>query len=169
MIEGRGYTIYILHPYPEFYTTRGNEYDAENNDSLVLKIAGKHTSFLFSGDIQDEAEEDILHIGTWLQSDVIKVPHHGGKTSAHEPFFEAASPEIAVISAGRENPFGHPHQQTLDVLKDIRVFTTSESGAIRITEAESGLKAETFQDCQLKRTNSASEELMNYKKLFAVW
>ena len=167
MIEGRGYTIYILHPYPEFYTARGNEYDAENNDSLVLKIAGKHTSFLFSGDIQDEAEEDILHIGTWLQSDVIKVPHHGGKTSAYGPFFETVSPEIAVISAGRENPFGHPHQQTLDVLRDIRVFTTPESGAVRIAEAESGLKTETFQDFQLKKTNSLREELLNYKKLFA--
>jgi competence protein ComEC len=169
MIEGRGYTIYILHPYPEFYIARGNEYDAENNDSLVLKIAGEHASFLFSGDIQDEAEEDILHIGKWLQSDVIKVPHHGGKTSAYEPFFETVSPEIAVISAGRENPFGHPHQQTLDVLKDIRVFTTPESGAVRITEAGSCLKAETFQEFQLKKTSSVSEELLNYKKLFAVW
>ena len=169
MIEGRGYTIYILHPYPEFYTVRGNEYDAENNDSLVLKISGKHTSFLFSGDIQDEAEEDILHVGKWLQSDVIKVPHHGGKTSAHGPFFEAVSPEIAVISAGRENPFGHPHQQTLDVLRDVRIFTTPESGAVRIAEADSGLKTETFQDFQLKKTNSVSEELLNYKKLFAVW
>jgi competence protein ComEC len=169
MIEGRGYTIYILHPYPEFYTYRGGEYDTENNDSLVLKIAGEHTSFLFSGDIQEEAEEDILHIGKWLQSDVIKVPHHGGKTSAYEPFFEAASPEIAVISAGRENPFGHPHQQTLDVLRDIRVFTTQESGAVRITEAGRGLKTETFQEFQLKKTNSLGEELRNYKKLFAVW
>jgi len=170
MIEGRGYTIYILHPYPEFYTVRGNEYDAENNDSLVLKISGKHTSFLFSGDIQDEAEEDILHVGKWLQSDVIKVPHHGGKTSAHGPFFEAVSPEIAVISAGRENPFGHPHQQTLDVLRDVRIFTTPESGAVRIAEkADSGMKTETFQDFQLKKTNSLSEELLNYKKLFAVW
>ncbi|TFG36206.1 MAG: MBL fold metallo-hydrolase [Nitrospirales bacterium] len=169
MLEGRGYTIYILHPYPEFYTTRGNEYDAENNDSLVLKISGTHASFLFSGDIQDEAEEDILHIGKWLQSDVIKVPHHGGRTSAHGPFIEAVSPEIAVISAGRENSFGHPHQQTLDVLSDIRVFTTPESGAVRIAEADSGLKTETFQDFQLKKTNSLSEELLNYKKLFAVW
>ncbi len=169
IIEGRGYTIYILHPYAEFYTARGNVYDAENNDSLVLKIAGEHTSFLFSGDIQDEAEEDILHIGTWLQSEVIKVPHHGGKTSAYGPFFEAVSPEIAVISAGRENPFGHPHQQTFDVLRDVRVFTTPERGAVRIAEADSGLKTETFQDFQLKKTNSLREELLNYKKLFAVW
>ena len=133
------------------------------------RSAGKHTSFLFSGDIQEEAEEDILHIGTWLQSDVIKVPHHGGKTSAHEAFFETVSPEIAVISAGRENSFGHPHQQTLDVLRDVRVFTTPESGAVRVAEAESGLKTETFQDFQLKKTNALREELLNYKKLFAVW
>jgi competence protein ComEC len=159
----------VLHPYPEFYTARGNEYDAENNDSLVLKIAGGHASFLFSGDIQEEAEEDILHIGKWLQSDVIKVPHHGGKTSAHGPFFEAVSPEIAVISAGRENPFGHPHQQTLDLLRDIRVFTTQGSGAVKIAEAERGLKTETFQEFQIKKTSSASEELLNYKKLFTVW
>jgi competence protein ComEC len=169
MIEGRGYTIYVLHPYPEFYTVRGNEFDAENNDSLVLKISGGRASFLFSGDIQEEAEEDILHIGRWLQSDVLKVPHHGAKTSAYEPFLEAVSPEIAVISAGRENPFGHPHQQTLDVLRDIRVFTTPVNGAVSIAEAASGLRAETCQDFQLKKANSLSEELLNYKKLFAVW
>jgi competence protein ComEC len=147
MIEGRGYTISILHPYPEFYTARGNEYDAENNDSLVLKISGEHTSFLFSGDIQEEAEEDILHIGTWLQSDVIKVPHHGGRTSAHEAFFETVSPAIAVISAGRENPFGHPHQQTLDIL-GMSGLTTAENRAVRGIEAGKRTEEETLQDFQ---------------------
>ena len=92
MIEGRGYTIYVLHPYPEFYTARGNEYDAENNDSLVLKIAGRAYLVSFSGDIQDEAEEDILHIGTWLQSDVIKVPAPRGKDVCTWTLFLKQSP-----------------------------------------------------------------------------
>jgi competence protein ComEC len=86
LIEGKGYRIYVLHPYAEFYTMQGNEYNAANNDSLVLKIEGDHASFLFTGDIEEEAEENILHLGKWIKSDVIKVPHHGGKTSAYRPF-----------------------------------------------------------------------------------
>ncbi len=116
IIEGKGYSIYILHPYPEFYTMYGNEYVAANNDSLLLKLKGNSKSFLFTGDVEEEAEKDILNLRSWLKSDVIKVPHHGGKTSSYESFFKAVSPDIAVISVGRDNTFGHPHKETLDAL-----------------------------------------------------
>ncbi len=86
IIEGRGYSIYILHPYPEFYTMYGDEYVAANNDSLLLKLKGNSKSFLFSGDVEEEAEKDLLNLRSWLKSDVIKVPHHGGKTSSYESF-----------------------------------------------------------------------------------
>jgi len=80
VIEGKGYSMYILHPYKEFYIMEDNKYDEANNSSLVLKLEGKTRSFLFSGDVEEEAEENIAHLGKWLKSDVIKVPHHGGKS-----------------------------------------------------------------------------------------
>jgi len=169
MIEGKGYSIYVFHPYLEFYTMYGNENVAADNDSLVLKIEGKNKSFLFTGDIEEEAEEDVLLLGKWLKSNVIKVPHHGSKTSAYEPFLEAASPQIAVISVGRDNPFGHPHEETLDALNGIKIFRTDLDGAIKIEELEKGLKIKTYKDFQFEKARSLTEETKNLKRLFEKW
>ncbi len=169
LVEGRGYRIYVFHPYPEFYTMDGNEYVAENNDSLVLKFIVHHKSFLFTGDIEEEAEEDIAHLGNWLTSDVMKVPHHGGKTSAHEPFLEAVSPDVAVISTERNNPFGHPHKEILDALYVAMIFRTDTHGAIKIEESAKGLSIKTYRDFQFKKAKSLKEEAKNIKRLFETW
>jgi len=169
VIEGKGYRIYVLHPYKEFYIMEDNKYDEANNSSLVLKIEGKSKSFLFTGDVEEEAEENIAHLGKWLKSDVIKVPHHGGKTSASEWFFSIVSPDVAVISAGRDNSFGHPHQETLDMLANSKVFRTDMDGAVKITEKDGQLEVKTFKDFQIEKTKSFSEEIRNIKRLFEVW
>ena len=169
MTEGAGYTIYIFHPYPGFYTMSGNEYVEANNDSLVIKIDGKNKSFLFTGDIDEEAEEDIVHLGKWLKSDVIKVPHHGGKTSAYSPFFEAVSPDVAIISAGRDNRFGHPHRETLNLLEGVKVLRTDSDGAIKIRESVNGLEIKRYKDFQFEKARSFSKEIENMKRLFMVW
>jgi competence protein ComEC len=169
MIERRGYTIYVLHPYPEFYTMYGDEYVEANNDSLLLKFQGNNKSFLFTGDVEEEAEEDILHLGKWLKSDFIKVPHHGGKTSAYEPFLKMVSPEIAVISVGRDNTFGHPHKETLDALHGVKIFRTDIDGAIKIRETAKRLEIKTYNDYRLQRAKSLSDEMKNFKRLFETW
>jgi competence protein ComEC len=169
MIEGKGYSIYVFHPYPEFYTMYGNENVEADNDSLVLKIEGKNESFLFTGDIEEEAEEDILHLGRWLKSDGIKVPHHGGKTSSYEPFFEAVSPDVAIISVGHDNTFGHPHQEMLNALQGVRIFRTDLDGAIKISESEKSLVIKTYRDFQFQRARSLKEEMKNIKRLFETW
>jgi competence protein ComEC len=169
MVEDEGYRIYVLHPYPEFSTINKSEYISANNDSLVLKIEGHHKAILFTGDIEEEAEDDILHLGQWLKSDVMKVPHHGGKTSAYEPFFKAVSPDIAVVSAGRDNAFGHPHQETLRILQDTNIFKTDIDGAIKIQETGKGLEIKTCKDFQLEKANSLHEEVKNMKRLFEKW
>jgi len=169
IIEGKGYNIYILHPYPEFYTMYGDEYVAANNDSLLLKLKGNSKSFLFTGDVEEEAEKDILNLRSWLKSDVIKVPHHGGKTSSYESFFEAVSPDIAVISAGRDNTFGHPHKETLDALHGARIFRTDIDGAIKIKESINGLEVKTYKDFQFKKAGSFNDEGKNIKRLFEAW
>ncbi len=169
VIEGKGYSMYVFHPYPEFYTMYGNEYVGANNDSLVIKIKGRNYTFLFPGDVEEEAEEDLLSLGEWLKSDAIKVPHHGGKTSAYKPFFELVAPEVAVISSGRDNSFGHPHEETLNSLQRVRIFRTDIDGAIQIRESEDGMKIKTYREFQLERARSLRIEVQNIKRLFQTW
>ncbi|MGQ9569664.1 MAG: DNA internalization-related competence protein ComEC/Rec2 [Thermodesulfovibrionales bacterium] len=169
IVEGKGYSIYVFHPYPEFYTMYGNENVEADNDSLVLKIEGNSGTFLFTGDIEEEAEEDILHLGKFLKSNVIKVPHHGGKASSNEHFLKAVSPDVAIISVGRENPFGHPHQEMLETLNGTKIFRTDLDGAIKISESQNGLEIKTYEDFRLKKTKYIREEVKNFKRLFERW
>ena len=168
-IEGNGYRIYVLHPYPEFYSLHGNEYIADNNDSLVLKFIVNRKSFLFTGDIEEEAEEDIAHLGKWLQSTVLKVPHHGSKSSAYEPFIHTVSPAGAVISVGRDNPFGHPHYETLSAYEGTRIFRTDIDGAVKIQTSPNGLTCKTYRGFQFKHARSLTDELNNIERLFETW
>lgn len=166
--EGSGYRITILHPYDGFYTMfSGSD---ENNDSLVIRIDGIKNSFLFTGDIEQEAQEDLWHLGRHLKTNVIKVPHHGSRTSASEIFFSAVSPDIAVISAGRKNRYGHPHDETLQLLEGIRVWRTDTDGAIGIREMRDGsMRIKTWNDFRIIKAKNLRDELMNLKKLFYVW
>jgi len=77
-------------------------------------------SFL-RGDVEEEAEDDLAHLGKWLRSDVLKVPHHGGRTSVSRGLLSGISPSIAVISAGRNNAFGHPSLEMLQALSGISI------------------------------------------------
>lgn len=169
VIEGREYKIYVLHPYKEFYTMSGDSDNGGNNSSLVLKIEGRKKTFLFTGDIEEEAEEDIIHLGKWLKSDVLKVPHHGGRASAYKPFYDVTSPEIAVISAGRDNSFGHPHQETLDMLGAAKIYRTDMNGAVKITEKDGRLEVKTYRDYRFSKTKNLAGEIKNIKRLFRVW
>lgn len=104
-----------------------------NNDSVVAKVTHEDISVLFTGDIEKEAE-DVLENETELDSDVIKVPHHGAGGSADVEFMEMVSPGYAIISAGRKNPYGHPAPKTIGMLKKqkINIFRTDLNGTIRL-------------------------------------
>jgi competence protein ComEC len=93
-----------------------DDYVAEkvgNNDSLVLRITYGSRSFLLTGDMERSIESKLLASGANLHADVLKVGHHGSRTSTSERFLEAVSPSVALISAGYENSFGHPHPDVL--------------------------------------------------------
>lgn len=169
VFEGDGYKIVILHPYDGFYTMKSKGND-ENNNSLVLKIQGAKKSFLFTGDIEEEAQEDLSHLGDYLESDVLKVPHHGSRTSASEIFLNVVSPEIAIISVGRNNIYGHPHVEIIDMLRNLKVFRTDRDGAVSIRELADGrIEVKTWNEFQLKEVVNIRDELLNFKKLFSVW
>lgn len=164
-----GLDIQILHPYEGFFTFADDEAATENNDSLVVKITGRNKSFLFTADVAEEAEEDLVHLGKWLKSDVLKVSHHGSRTSSSEDFLRVAAPEIGVISVGRDNSYGHPHSETLERLQGIRVYRTDRDGAVKVTETPGGLAVKTYRDFPLERTRSLGGELRNIKRLFMRW
>lgn len=85
-----------------------------NNCSAVIKVTYGETSFLFTGDAEMEELEEI---DADLSADVLKVGHHGSRTSTNEEFMEKVSPSKAVISVGKDNPYNHPHQEVLDILE----------------------------------------------------
>ena len=120
-------TVTVLSP------AKGAYYgDDANNYSLVLKLEYKEVSFLFMGDAEKEIEEEILYSGYNVDADVLKCGHHGSSTSSSKAFINAVSPSAAVISCGKGNDYGHPHDETLKTLnsKNIKIFRTDESSTI---------------------------------------
>ena len=90
----------------------------ENNGAIVFKVNYKKVSILFTGDIEKEAEKILLDNNADLKADVLKVSHHGSKTSTTEEFLNAADPKIAVISVGKNNNFGHPSESVIERLEN---------------------------------------------------
>jgi competence protein ComEC len=123
--------IEIFYP---FESLEGMEFDDSNDTSIVSKLIFGNSSFLFTGDIYKDVEESLALTHFNLNSKILKIAHHGSKTSSSEKFLEKVSPEIAVISVG-ENKYGHPHRETLETLKryGIRVLRTDLNGDIKIT------------------------------------
>jgi len=105
-----------------------------NNDSLVLRLTYGQRSAILSGDVERQVESELVAENLVRHTDVLKVAHHGSKTSTTEPFLEAVHPAFAVISAGFENLYGHPNADVLDRLQaaKIEVFRTDQLGAITI-------------------------------------
>lgn len=94
-------------------------WDDPNNNSVVLKITYKKISFLFTGDIEVDAEDFLIGRYKYdLESNILKVPHHGSKTSSTDDFLEVVNPEVAVIQCGRSNRFRHPHPSVVRKYKD---------------------------------------------------
>ena len=117
------------------YPYEGEEHDNLNNYSAVVRLECDKTSFLFMGDAEAEAEGEIMEKGGNVQCDVLKVGHHGSKTSSELSFLQRANPKYAIISCGENNKYGHPHKETLEKLNNIKteVLRTDILGTIKIT------------------------------------
>ena len=95
-------------------------YKDTNNYSCTIKVTYKASSYLFTGDIENLAEQELLDNGYDLKSQVLKIAHHGSNSSTSEAFLNKVSPKIAVISCGAYNSYGHPNKETLDKLNKIK-------------------------------------------------
>jgi competence protein ComEC len=151
LVHGReisGVRIKLFHPTTDRKTLffHNNSSDL-NNNSLVLQLSYKGTSFLFPGDLEFPGEAIIVDkIGPLLKSDILLVPHHGSNHSCSKPFLEMVKPDISVISSGSGNYFGFPHPETMEKLKKIgsRIIRTDTVGAVRISAGENRLEIKTF-------------------------
>lgn len=122
--------------------------NAINNNSLVCKFVYKNFSMLLTGDIESIAEEKLL--GKYkntnrLNANILKIAHHGSKTSSIQEFLNKVNPKIALIGVGRKNKFGHPNQEVLERLKEkgIQIYRTDQNGEIQII-VKNNLKIKTF-------------------------
>lgn len=108
------------------------KYDELNNYSVVIRLVYGSTSFLFTGDAQTVSEQEMLAKGYNLKADVLKVGHHGSKTSTSAAFLKAVSPKYAVISVGKGNDYGLPAQSTVSRLTGagIKLYRTDRDGTV---------------------------------------
>ncbi len=126
----------------------GQELKDSNETSIVSRMSFGENSFLFTGDIYKSDEVKLLGEGINLESDILKISHHGSKTSTSKEFVEKVSPETAVISVGKDNSYGHPTQEVLDILKSygIRILRTDQQGNIKIISDGKKLTISNFQN-----------------------
>jgi competence protein ComEC len=112
----------------------------------VLRLQFGARSILLTGDIESPAEAAILARESGLSVDVVKVAHHGSKTSSTEAFVVATSPRFAIISVGQNSIFGHPHSEVVERWRNngAEVLTTGRNGMITVTSDGKDLNVETF-------------------------
>ena len=112
----------------------GLEVEPGNETSLVLDLSFGEFDMLFTGDVEGSGEESLISSGLLRDYDVLKAAHHGSENSGTEEFLQITAPEYAVISAGKDNRYGHPHAETLQRLNDAgcTVYSTQDNGAVMI-------------------------------------
>lgn len=121
--------IDFLYPFTQSTIHEQNSF---HNASLVFKLIHQNNTFFFSGDAEKKQEKLIIQSLQNLQSDIYQAGHHGSKSSSTEIFLQAIQPKITIISAGKDNSFGHPHQKIIERLqkKDIKILETSKENDI---------------------------------------
>ena len=117
-----------------------------NNDSLVLRLGYGRNGFLLSGDVERPIERGMLAADEIRRTDVLKVAHHGSRTSSTEEFVNAVEPVFAVISVGLDNSYGHPNLDVVERLRQHRavVYRTDQEGLITVRGDGHRLRVETY-------------------------
>jgi len=125
-----GAKLKCLNPNPAF------EYNDQNDSSVVLELSYGEFDVLLTGDISNKLEEKIIAEGPVddKKYEILKVAHHGSKESSCEKFLQAVNPELAVISCGKDNGYGHPHDETIERLNDVakQIYITAECGQVTV-------------------------------------
>jgi competence protein ComEC len=140
---GRGVYAEVLNP----PASRGTPNESDpNNDSVVLKLVDGQVSMLLTADIETETVQRLAESGADIRATILKVPHHGSAGSAVPAFIDAVHPELALISVGENNDYGHPSEEMLGELKRVgaKVLRTDRDGAITVTMRQTEWSAAGF-------------------------
>ena len=121
-----GTELHLLAPSSAFKTEK------DNNQSIAVRVIQGKTSLLLTGDAEADEERDMLKRGVSLSANLLKVGHHGSRTSTVPEFLRAVHPQIAILSVGKGNPFGHPHEEVVERLQkaNTTIYRTDQQGAI---------------------------------------
>ena len=127
----------------KLYFLNNKDYGNENDNSSVIYTELNGYKFMFMGDAGIEVEEDLIEKYNLKDTDVLKVGHHGSKTSTGKEFVGAINPKYSIISVGKNNRYGHPNDSVLQNLNDSKVYRTDQDGSIMLKIKNNKLKIET--------------------------
>ncbi len=130
IVLGDDLVLKILYPWSDL---QEQKFENLNNTSIVAKLVYKNNSFLFTGDAEKEVEDELIQSDMDLSAQVLKVGHHGSKTSSSQEFLDKVNPQFAIISVGQDNKFGHPDLRTINTLgkSKIEILQTDLLGTIK--------------------------------------
>jgi len=133
--KSNSWEMRILHPDPYHC-------GETNSESITIRVSGIGGSMLLTGDLTKEGEKEILATDIPLQTDILKLGHHGSKTSSSREFLEAVAPKFAIASNGRHNKFHHPHPQVVERLDSLKIplWNTSQKGTVQVEFDENGYR-----------------------------
>ncbi len=118
-------------------------YDNENDNSLITFFEIEGCKLLSMGDASIKVEKDLINKYDFETIDILKVGHHGSRTSTSKQFVREINPKYSVISVGKYNRYGHPNKEVLDVLSNSKIYRTDEDGSIMFKIKNNKLKIET--------------------------
>ena len=127
----------------KIYNINDNLYDNENDNSLVLLIEINDLKFLLMGDAGVLVEKNLMDRYNLKEIDILKVGHHGSKSSSSKEFIDEVNPKYSIISVGKNNRYGHPNNEVLENLKDSKIYRTDRDGSIMFMIKNNKLKIET--------------------------
>ena len=127
----------------KFYFLQTKEYDNENDNSSVIYTELNGYKFMFMGDASTITEKEIMDKYNLPDIDVLKVGHHGSKTSSSKEFIDEINPKYSIISVGKNNRYGHPNKEVLENLENSKIYRTDEDGSILFTIKNNKIKIET--------------------------
>ena len=127
----------------KLYFLQTKEYDNENDNSNVIYTELSGYNFMFMGDASSTTEKEIIDKYNLPDIDVLKVGHHGSRTSSSIEFINEINPEYSIISVGKNNRYGHPNKEVLDALEESKIYRTDEDGSIMFKIDNDKLKIKT--------------------------
>ena len=127
----------------KLYFLNNQDYGNENDNSIVIYTELNDYKLLFMGDAGIEVEENLIKKYNLKDIDVLKVGHHGSKTSSSKEYIDEINPKYSIISVGKNNRYGHPNKEVIDNLIDSKIYRTDQDGSIMFKIKNNKLKIET--------------------------